>query len=575
MKMIKALVFLCLISVGCFGQGKWTRLADFSGGNRFSQASFVINNEAYMGTGFGGTSTLLSDFWKYDSANDSWTQVVDFPGEGRVGALGFSINDEGFVAIGESLSAKYQDLWKYNPLNNQWTRMADFLGGARSSACVLVINGKAYVVGGMANDEFKQDVWEYDPVSDTWTQKNDFTGGKRCCASSFELDSKWYIGLGFGASPTNSSNFKNDLWEYNASTDQWILKSSIDVSAGSSQYLGFQNNKGHMFINNRFYNYLPSFNKWEESSSIEEGQTSALFALNNKFYVLSYGNNHFYEFDPNFIPALTTLIASTISTSRIDLSWNDEATFEEKYEIHRSTTSNNGFIKVAEVAANVTTYQDQDLDPDITYYYKIKSVNVTKSLESDFSNEASATTSLNANISLQAFSQSLSAVRLAWSSDNTMIDGYKIERSEDEAQGYIEIAEIPVASAAGHIDQNLEPGKTYFYRIRAFKNTSVSQYSNRIGANTLVTGINKTLSQQIKTLNNPNATGFFQIKTEGQNTQNWQAELRDGQMKVLPQNLVLKSNAGYRIDLRQKPSGIYFLILDTNRGKVIKKLLKK
>ncbi|HAS41327.1 MAG TPA: hypothetical protein DCS93_12650 [Microscillaceae bacterium] len=574
MKVIKALVFLCLISVGCFGQGKWTKMADFPGVGIEFTTGFVINNAAYVATGASGLAGR-KDFWKYDPVGNVWTQVADFGGEARFGAVGFNIADRGYLTTGFNsglVPTYFNDTWEYNPANNQWTKKADFGGVGRAYSCAFVIGNKAYVGTGDGSSGANQDFWEYNPASDTWTRKSDFAGGNRVYASGFALNGKGYIGFGRSTLAISGDGQQNDLWEYNALLDQWNRKNDVSFNAISS--LGY-NNSGYIYINGQMYKYSQTTDTWQILKSGTKRDRPFVFSLNKKIYVVGgFGSadNNFYQFDPN--PTPTTLAAATISTSRIDLSWNDEVVDEEKYEIYRSNSSGNGFVKIAEVEKNITSYADTGLSADITYYYKIKAINVTDGFASDFSNEASATTSLIVSINLQAFSQSLSAVRLAWASDNTTIDGYKIERSEDEVQGYAEIAEIPVTNAAGYTDQNLDPGKTYFYRIRAFKGTSLSQYSNRIGANTLVTSTVDRLSQQIKILNNPNTTGIFQIKTEGLNTQNWQAELRDGQMKALPKSLVLKSNAGYRIDLRQKPSGTYFLIFDAYNGKVIKRLIK-
>ncbi|HAS41324.1 MAG TPA: hypothetical protein DCS93_12635 [Microscillaceae bacterium] len=570
---------LCGVSQGLVGK---TRLNLFP---RTGPISFTIGPKSYWGTGlsndiFGGPSEVVKDIWTYDPANDTWTQVSDFGGVARRDAVAFVVDSKGYVGCGRGDSGHYKDFWVYDPATNQWTQKADFGGGARIYTAAFSINNKAYVGTGIASTGgLLNDFWEYDAVNDQWIQKNNFAGNARSEASSFAMSGKGYLGFG-----KFNGAVQNDFWEYNPSDDSWVQKSRIPTTffvnitwqAGAS----LNNTRGFIFLSNsRLLEYKSANDSWE--SKLPDGTTfpygtANMFTNGNVFLVAGATNNTnvVFAYRTDFINPITTLQATTISNAQIDLTWDDEATEEEKYLIYRSTTSGSSFVQIAEVGANVTTYADQNLDPDVTYYYKVKGVNLSSAIESDFSNEASATTSLNANISLQAFSQSLNAVRLAWSSDNATIDGYKIERSEDEAQGYTEITEIPVASAAGHIDQNLEPGKTYFYRIRAFRGTSFSEYSNRIGANTLVTGVNNALAQQIKVLNNPNTTGIFQIKTGGLNIQNWQVELRDGQMKVLPKNLVLKNNAGYQIDLRQRASGVYFIILDTSNGKVIKRLIR-
>ncbi len=90
------------------------------------------------------------------------------------------------------------------------------------------------------------------------------------------------------------------------------------------------------------------------------------------------------------LPAPTNLTATAFTSSRINLSWDDNATNEIEFQIERSLTSVTGFVQIATVAPNITTYQDTGLDSNTTYYYRVRAVSA--SLVSDYSNEANATT---------------------------------------------------------------------------------------------------------------------------------------------------------------------------------------
>lgn len=91
-------------------------------------------------------------------------------------------------------------------------------------------------------------------------------------------------------------------------------------------------------------------------------------------------------------PPLTpsSLVATAVSSSQIDLSWVDNASDEDGFEIERSTDGVN-FAIVASVASNVTGYGDSNgLAASTTYNYRVRATNANGS--SDYSNVAGATT---------------------------------------------------------------------------------------------------------------------------------------------------------------------------------------
>ena len=86
--------------------------------------------------------------------------------------------------------------------------------------------------------------------------------------------------------------------------------------------------------------------------------------------------------------APTTLSATAGSSSRIDLSWIDNAGNETGFKIERWTAE--GFAQIAMVGANVRTYSDGGLNPSTPYTYRVRAYNSAG--DSAYSNAASATT---------------------------------------------------------------------------------------------------------------------------------------------------------------------------------------
>ena len=84
--------------------------------------------------------------------------------------------------------------------------------------------------------------------------------------------------------------------------------------------------------------------------------------------------------------APSDLTATASSCYQIDLEWTDNSGSESGFHVERSA-DNVTFSEIDTVAADVTTYSDDSLQPDETYYYRVQAFNGTG--DSDYSNVAS------------------------------------------------------------------------------------------------------------------------------------------------------------------------------------------
>jgi N-acetylneuraminic acid mutarotase len=206
--------------------GSWDKLGDFAGIPRDGAVSFVINNFAYVGTGYNYASNqFLNDFWKYDPNSDAWYEIAPFPGDLRTGAVAFSLNGKGYVGLGYNLlngsTNPLSDFWQYDPTvgpNGQWTRIADFaFTSDQQSATVSARYGsaaftvtdqnstqRAFVGWGQDINQFDyKDLWEYDPTNNVWIQRPG-TGSKRLYPFTFVIDNLAYVGGGYDPAGGNS-----------------------------------------------------------------------------------------------------------------------------------------------------------------------------------------------------------------------------------------------------------------------------------------------------------------------------------------------------------------------------------
>jgi hypothetical protein len=178
------------------------------------------------------------------------------------------------------------------------------------------------------------------------------------------------------------------------------------------------------------------------------------------------------------------LEATAISSSEIDLSWSDNSDNEDGFKIERKTAGGT-YSQIATVAADTKTYQDIGLNPEETYYYRVKAFNSAGN--SAYSNEAHATTfteqtAPNEPEDLEATAASSSEIDLSWSDNSDNEDGFKIER-KTAGGTYSQIATVGTGVTT-YSDTGLNAGTTYYYRVRAFNGQGMSVYSNEAHATT-------------------------------------------------------------------------------------------
>ncbi len=227
----------------------WTQKADFAGGAREGATAFNIGGKGYIGMGM--NPGLLNDFWEYDPLINSWTKKADFAGGARFGSVGISIGSKGYVGTGDNFYGYLRDFWEYDPVSDSWTQKADFGGPARVYAAGFSVAGKGYIGTGLTAQNYydntlRKDFSAYDPATNSWAPINIFPGAGRYGATAFTIGNKGYVGTGWG--PEGLPPFKQDIWEYNSSDNNWSQK--LNLSGSGREYAsGFSiDGKGYIAL---------------------------------------------------------------------------------------------------------------------------------------------------------------------------------------------------------------------------------------------------------------------------------------------------------------------------------------
>lgn len=94
------------------------------------------------------------------------------------------------------------------------------------------------------------------------------------------------------------------------------------------------------------------------------------------------------------------LQASPISSTRIDLSWQDNSDDESQFRIERSPDGLSGWQEIGSVPAGTTSYSNTGLSCETGYHYRVRAYRSSDGEFSDYSTSASATTYACQSLSL-------------------------------------------------------------------------------------------------------------------------------------------------------------------------------
>ncbi len=191
------------------------------------------------------------------------------------------------------------------------------------------------------------------------------------------------------------------------------------------------------------------------------------------------------------LPAVPTapsgLVATSISTSQINLVWLDNASNETGYKIERRIGTG-AWSEIFVTGANITSYSNIGLAQNTTYEYRIRATGAGG--DSAYSASASATTASSittpsAPTSLAASSITTSTLTLSWTDNANNETSFILERRL-LGGGYSVIATL-AANTTSYADSGLTAGASYEYRVRASNSAGDSAVSNTLGV-TMQTG---------------------------------------------------------------------------------------
>lgn len=193
------------------------------------------------------------------------------------------------------------------------------------------------------------------------------------------------------------------------------------------------------------------------------------------------GNKNISNINSNILVLRTTSLPSApknlkltrLSETMVNLSWEDSEEFIKNYELWRKV-GNGQYNKLKELASNSFNTNDQGLDPNTKYYYKIRSVNDIGF--SPFSNEVEVgpsqqTGTLTPPFNLSGKALGTNRIELTWSDINTNRNYFKIER-ENVFGNFVQVGlTAPNVTTFRDSANGLAAGNEYKYRVKVFSDS--------------------------------------------------------------------------------------------------------
>jgi chitodextrinase len=256
-----------------------------------------------------------------------------------------------------------------------------------------------------------------------------------------------------GFDPANFNN--NRILSHNTWTEGYIYKPT-----------------GNITLNQGYYPITVLFNEYTESQSLSVEYRRRIAPSSPATYtawtpipdaMLRSGN---YT-SPADLTAPTSLAATANGMTSVDLTWVYGGSSSHEFEVYRATVVDGDYTIVGRGTG--LAFTDDTAEPSTTYFYKLKTINVTTGASSPFSTTASATTASDAIApsipqDVALISNTFTNVAFSWtaSTDNVGVTGYEILINNNP---------VGTSSVTSYMATDLEPGTQYNFTVKAFDAT--------------------------------------------------------------------------------------------------------
>lgn len=162
------------------------------------------------------------------------------------------------------------------------------------------------------------------------------------------------------------------------------------------------------------------------------------------------------------IPTPQNIKLENVSENRIKMTW-DKVEGAKGYVIYRADPENSTFEEYEKLGGNKTSFEDDNIEPGVRYYYQIKTLAKSEEYDSDISKAYYTNAKLSAPQNVYVNNFIASSVRVTWNE----VEGaknYRVFRAEKIDGLYTAVGSV---KSTGFVDTNTAADKQYFYKIIA------------------------------------------------------------------------------------------------------------
>jgi hypothetical protein len=220
--------------------------------------------------------------------------------------------------------------------------------------------------------------------------------------------------------------------------------------------------------------------------------TSVCNTIDYNYRIRAYVTGEWDSGYTNSDNAVTTSLTAPDSLSvlyssytQIDLGWTEYMSDETGFKVERcSGASCSDFSEIATPGADATSYNDASIASSTIYCYRVRTYKTaTCSWNSGYTSTVCEASRPTTPTTLTAAADSSLSVTLNWTDNATDEDGYEIEVMIWTGE-FVKIGTV-AADVTTYTDTlAIAENKAYTYRIRAYRGSDVSPYSNEAVSDT-------------------------------------------------------------------------------------------
>lgn len=163
----------------------------------------------------------------------------------------------------------------------------------------------------------------------------------------------------------------------------------------------------------------------------------------------------------------TSVKAASAAYNKVKISWK-KVSGVSGYEVYQYNAKTKKYVKVATVKG--TSYTKSGLTTGTSYSYKVRAYKTVnkKNVYGSYSKAVKAAPSLSKVSGIKTVNVSGKVVKVTWKKVSGA-SGYKLYRSTKKNGSYKLVKTVKGSKTVKYTNKKLKKGKTYFYKVRAYK----------------------------------------------------------------------------------------------------------